>query len=208
MIDWLSELIPGLWVSIKLTAASLAVGLPAGIGLALMVMSPLRPLRWLALFLVEAGRGTPALVVLYLVYFGLPSTGLSLNAFLSATIALAFATGAYTSEIFRAGIAGVPHGQIEAGTALAMTRWMQLRRVILPQAIRNVIPPLIGWCIILFQGTSLAYAISVRELMARAYNIGTVTFRFWDVILLAGALYAIICIPLAQLVSRMEAKNR
>lgn len=208
MIEWLGELLPGLWVSVQLTFTSLAFGLPAGILLALMVISPTRLVKWLGLLVVETGRATPALVVLYLVYFGLPDTGLSLGAFASATIALAFATGAYTSEIFRAGIAGVPHGQIEACHALGMGWWTQLRRVVLPQAVRNVIPPLIGWCIILFQGTSLAYAISVRELMARAYNIGTVTFRFWDVILIAGALYALVCIPLSQLVSRLEAKNR
>ena len=208
LFEWLGDLIPGLWVSIQLTVASLLIGLPGGVLLALAVMSPSSVIKWLGLLIVEAGRATPALVVLYLVYFGLPETGLSLSSFASAVIALAFATAAYTSEIFRAGIAGIPQGQLEAGTALALTPRSQLFRIILPQAIRNVIPPLLGWCIILFQGTALAYAIGVRELMARAYNSGTITFQFWDVIVLAGVLYAVICIPLSRLVSRLEARVR
>lgn len=208
MLEWWPDLLSGLLVSVQLTFASLAIGLPGGIILALMVGSQKKIVHWTALVIVEIGRGIPALVLLYLVYFGLPNLSLSLSAFASAVAALAVSTAAYTSEIFRAGINSVPIGQEEAARALSLSRWHQLRYVILPQAIRRVIPPLIGWSIILFQGTSLAYAISVRELMARAYNIGTVTFRFWEVLLMAAFLYAVISIPLSQLVGRMEARVR
>lgn len=205
-LEWWGELLPGLGVSLQLVVLALALGMPGGIGLALMVNTRNLSVRWIAFVVVELGRGTPALVMLYLVYFGLPNLNISLGSFASAVVALGFTTAAYTSEIFRAGINGVPQGQENAARALSLTRVQQLRYIILPQAVRRVIPPLIGWSILLFQGTSLAYAISVRELMARAYNIGTLTFQFWDVLLIAAFLYALIAIPLSQLVSRLEAR--
>lgn len=205
--EWIPELLPGLLVSIEITMLSLIFGLPAGVLLALGVISTSRMVRALSLGVVELGRGIPALVLLYLIYFGFPRIDLTMSAFVSAVLALATSTGAYTSEIFRAGIGAVPHGQIEASDALGLGFATRLRRVVLPQAIRHVIPPLIGWSIILFQGTSLAYAIGVSELTSRAYNIGTVTFRFWDVLILAGLMYAVICIPISQLVGWMQRRS-
>lgn len=205
--EWIPELLPGLWVSVKLTAVSLLFGLPLGIILAVGTSAPRRVIRYLVLAVVEMGRGTPALVLLYLVYFGLPRAGFTFTTFVSATIALAIGTGAYTSEMFRAGLLGVPRGQYEAAQAIGLSSFKQLLLVILPQAIRISIPPLLGWTIILFQGTSLAYAISLPELTSKAYNIGTITFKYTSVLILAGLMYAVIAIPIAQVVSFMERRR-
>jgi polar amino acid transport system permease protein len=190
--QFLPEFAPGLWTTIQLTVAALAMGFPAGVVLAILVASPNRILRWIFLVAVEVGRGLPALIVLYLVYFGLPQVNVTLPNFLAAAIALAITTAAYSSEIFRAGIQAVPRGHREASRALGLSPWKELRLVVLPQALRTVIPPLIGMSIIVYQATSLAFAISTPELLSVAYNAASITFQFTAALTLAGLMYAVI----------------
>lgn len=197
--ELLPDLLPGLWVTVRLTIVALVVGLPIGVLLAALSSSQTRWVRWPVIVIVEIGRGIPGLVVLYLVYRGLPQTGLVLSSFISAAIGLAFSTAAYTSEIIRAGIAAVPAGQREAARALSLSRSQEFRLVVLPQALRTVIPPLIGFSIILYQGTSLAYAISVPELLSRAYNAASITFQFTAALTLAGAMYAVVSLTATAL---------
>ncbi len=199
MIDFFAEwvrlfpdLLPGLWVTIQLTVLSLLFGLPIGITLAVGASSPLRWVRWPVIAVVEIGRGAPALILLYVVYYGLPQLGVLLSSFPAAVLSIALTTGAYSSEVFRAGLQSVPRGQREASRALGLSSWNEFRLVVLPQAVRIVIPPLIGLSIIVFQGTSLAYAVSVPELLARAYNAGNITYQFMPPLTLAGAMYAIV----------------
>jgi polar amino acid transport system permease protein len=182
----------GLKVTVELTATSLLVGLPLGVLLALASMSPLRIVRWAAIAVVEIGRGIPGLIVLYLVYYGLPQVHLTLSSYVSATVGLGFSTGAYTAEIFRAGINAVPRGQREASQALGLSRTQELRLVVLPQAIKIVLPPIIGFAILLYQATSLAFAIAVPELLSRAYNDATITYQFTAALTLAGVMYAVV----------------
>lgn len=190
--EFFPAFLPGLWVTVQLTVAALVLGLPLGVVLAVAISARQRWLKVATLLVVEFGRGTPGLIVLYLVYYGLPQAGLTLGNFVAATVALAFTTSAYTSEIFRAGLLAVPHGQREASQALSLTPWQELRLVLLPQALRIVIPPLIGFTIILYQGTSLAFAISTPELLSRAYNAASITFQFTSALTLAGCMYAVI----------------
>lgn len=197
--DLLPDFLPGLWVTIRLTLVALALGLPAGVLLAIASSAPSKVVRWPVIVLVEIGRGIPGLVVLYLVYRGLPQVGLTLSSFVSAAVGLAFSTAAYSSEIIRAGIASVPHGHREAARALALTGAQELRLVVLPQALRKVIPPLIGFSIILYQGTSLAYAVTVPELLSRAYNAATITFQFTAALTLAGVMYAVVSLTATAL---------
>lgn len=205
--SWSKDMLPGLWTSLKLVATLVAMGTPLAIVLALAMRSPVRPVKYLAVVVVEVGRGIPALVLLYLIYFGLPEQGLDLTAFLSAALALGFNFAAYTAEVFRSGIDAIPRGQIEAAQALGLSRSVQLRKVVLPQAIRIVIPPLIGWLIIYFQATSLAFTIAVPELMSSAYTIATVTFQYLAVFILAAVMYAVICIPGSQLAAFLERRQ-
>src|SRR5271169_5902139 len=109
--EWLPSLLDGLRLSVAVTAVSLALGIPLGLILALSVQSKTAAWRTLALFVVEIGRGAPALILLQFAYFGLPNAGLALSSFVSACLALAWCTGAYTSEIIRAGLEAVPYGQ-------------------------------------------------------------------------------------------------
>ena len=205
--DLFPELLPGLWVTIKLTLVALVVGLPAGVALSVLSSAPSRWVRYPTVVVVEIGRGIPGLVVLYLVYRGLPQTGVVLSAFISAAIGLAFSTAAYTSEIIRAGIAAIPVGQREAARALSLSSAQEFRLVVLPQALRIVVPPLVGFSIVLYQGTSLAYAISVPELLSRAYNAASITFQFSASLTLAGVMYAAVSLTATALAGARSRGN-
>lgn len=202
--SWLPQLLPGLLVSLKLTGALLAFGLPLGVVLAVLAESPSRLLRWSVACVVELGRGTPTLVLIYLVYFGLPHAGLTLSAFLSVTLAIGLNAAAYSSEIFRAGLRSVGRGQRDAAKAIGLMPSGALRFVVLPQALRAVVPPVLGYAIIYFQSTSLAYVVAVPELLTRAYQVGSLTFKFFSVLALAGVLYALVAVPASRMVVRME----
>jgi polar amino acid transport system permease protein len=209
LTDWghqLPTLAEGLKVSVELTIVSLAIGLPLGLLLALGVSSQSRSIRWPTLTIVELGRGTPMLVVLELIYFGLPQVKMTLPAFTSAVAAIALITGAYTSEMIRAGLQAVPLGQRETAQAVGLKPIDQLRYVIVPQGIRIATPPLLSFSILIFQGTSLAFAIAVPELISKAYDVGADSFLYLQVFTLAALLYAAISIPAAMGVRRLEGR--
>ncbi|HUH48456.1 MAG TPA: amino acid ABC transporter permease [Mycoplana sp.] len=201
---WLPDLLSGLSISLQVTALSLLLGIPFGLLLALGVLARNKAVRGASLFLVEIGRGAPALVLLQFIYFGLPSTGLTLGSYSAAIIALAWNTGAYTSEIIRASLQSIAHGQREAAEALGLNRFDELRYVLLPQGLRVALPALLGFSILIFQGTSLCFTIALPELVSRAYEIGSTTFRYFPALLSAGVLYACISIPAALLVNHVE----
>jgi polar amino acid transport system permease protein len=191
----LPRLIDGLQVSALLTAGSLALGLPLALLAALAQMSPIRGLRAGAVVFVEVGRGAPALVLLQLAYFGLPSAGLVLPAVLSAIAALSWTTAAYGAEYIRSGLAAVPGREIEGCQALGMNRRDTLRFVVIPQGLRIALPSLMGFAVMLFQATSLAYSVAVPELMSQAYSIGSSNFRYLNALVAAGLLYAAVSVP-------------
>lgn len=203
-MSWMPQLLSGLGVSLQVAGASIAIGLMLGLALALGVMSRRIWLRTLSLLVVELGRGAPALVLLQFVYFGLPSAGLMLGTFAASVAALAWNTGAYTSEIIRASIQAIPQGQREAAVALNLGTRSEMMDVILPQAMRIALPPLLGFAILIFQGTTLCFTIALPELVSRAYNIGSNTFRYLPAIVAAGSLYVAICLPASALVSHLE----
>ena len=200
----LPQLLSGLAVSLEVTGIALAVGIPLGLGLALAVQSRRAAVRYPALAFVEIGRGAPALILLQFAYFGLPSAGISLSSLAAASLALAWTTSAYTSEIIRAGLQAVPRGQVEAATAVGMTQLDSLRFVVVPQAMRIAAPALLGFSILMLQASSLCFAIALPELLSQAYMIGTTTFRYLPILCLAGLLYAAICIPATFAVAALE----
>jgi polar amino acid transport system permease protein len=202
--EWLPSLLNGLEISVAVTAVSLALGIPLGLILALAVQSKRAASHIVALAAVEIGRGAPALILLQFTYFGLPNAGLALSSFVSASLALAWCSGAYTSEIIRAGLEAVPYGQKEAASAIGLSGWDALRYVILPQGLRVSIPPLLGFSILMLQASSLCFAIALPELVSQAYIIGSNTFHYMSILLLAGLLYAVICIPATMAVTALE----
>ncbi|TDP94320.1 amino acid ABC transporter membrane protein 2 (PAAT family) [Leucobacter luti] len=184
-------LLPGLWTSILMAAASVAVGIPLGFFAGLALNNQRRWLRIIVIVLVETFRGFPALLTLYLVYFGLTNF-VTLDRFASIMVAFGLTTAAYTAEIFRASIASVPKGQIEAAEALALSKTDITLRIIVPHVLNIAVPPLIGIVIITFQGTALAYAIGGKELLGSAYSIGMTNLRVLEPLLVAGLLYLLV----------------
>lgn len=196
--DWagfLPEMLDGLRVSLLIAGVSIVVGYPIGLGLGLMVSARRLAVRTIGLTIVEIGRGAPALVILYLVYYGLPRFGVAFGSVTAACIGLTFNAAAYSSEMIRGGLQSVPRGQLEAASALGLSRSSVFRRIVLPQGIRSAIPSLMGLAIQMFQGTSLAFAIAVPELMKSAYNIGSQEFDYLKVFVLAGLVYAAVSMP-------------
>ncbi|MBJ6718843.1 ABC transporter permease subunit [Bacillus sp. PR5] len=154
-VEWAPQLFAGLVVSLQLTGLALLMGLPLGLLLALLSMTKMRLPRYVAILLVEIGRGAPALVVLQMVYYGLPSVGINTSAFIAAAVALALTTAAYTSEILRAGLNAVPQREFEAGLALGMTNSDIMRFVVIPQGVLFAVPALMGFAILIFQQVHL-----------------------------------------------------
>lgn len=202
--EYAGQLAGGLVVSLELTLISVVLGYAIGLGLALLVVSKNPIVKWGSLCVVEFGRGIPALVVIYLAYYGLASIHVLLDSFVAAAIALTFTVAAYSSEIIRGGLSSVPRGQREASIALGHSRSTQFLQVVLPQGLRAAVPPLISFSVQSFQATSLAYSIAVSELMSQAYQISTVTFNYMSTYAITGLIYAAVAVPAIWLSRALE----
>lgn len=192
---YLPQMMTGLGVSLTIAGISILLGYPLGLILSVMVTAKNLAVRTLGLAVVEIGRGAPALVILYLFYYGLPKFGIAFESITAACLALTWNSAAYSSEIMRAGLQSVARGQHEASSALGVSQRDTFFQVIMPQGMRSAIPGLMGVAIQMFQGTSLAYAIAVPELMKSAYNIGSQDFNYLQIFTLAGICYAAISMP-------------
>lgn len=191
-------------VTLGLGLSAFILGSILGMLIALARLSSFKPLRMLAFAYVSIFRGTPLLIQILLIYFGLPSYGIVLEPIPAALLALSLFAAAYLSENFRSGIIAVDKGQWEAAWAMGMSYPSVLRRVILPQALRVAIPPLGSRLIALMKDTSLASAITVVELTRVADQIGATTFRYMDMFLLVGAIYWCINQLLTMLQTMLE----
>jgi len=198
------ELLPGLETALRLTGISLALGYPLALVFALFLDSRFRALRWITLVFVELGRGIPLLVLLYIFYQGLPQISIIPSAFTAAIWAFTWSTAGYATEIIRSALHSVPSGQLEAADAVGLSEGDRFRFVLIPQAARIAIPPLLGLAIIMFQLCCLAYVITVSEVMQSAYFLGTKTFNYLPVFLAAAAVYAAITIPASAAVASIE----
>lgn len=159
LIPYLPEFLRGIRATILYASASLCLACIVGLIVALARRSAAAPLRWIAHGYVDLIRGTPALVQIFFIYFGLPAVGIYIAAPLAGIIAIGLNSAGYLAEIFRAGIAGVDGGQIEAGRSLGMSRNQTFRRVVLPQALRLAVPAAAGEFTSLVKGTSLLSTI-------------------------------------------------
>src|SRR6185436_5769262 len=149
-----------------------------------------KPIRWAATAYIEAVRGTPLLIQLYLIYYGLPDlVGLRLNAFVAAVVGLGLNYAAYEAENYRAGISAIPRGQMEAALALGMPRWIALRCVVIPQALRLVIPPVTNDFIALFKDSSLVSIITMVELTKVYGMIASTYYDYIGIGILAASIY-------------------
>ena len=203
---WLPPLLTAAGNTLRMTAFAFALAFVAGLPLALAKMSAIAPLRWFATGYIEAMRGIPALAILFLIYFGLVDFGIVIDAFPAAVIGFGLNGAAYMAEIFRAGITAIHGGQMEAALTVGMTPLGAMRWVVLPQALRVVLPPLANFGIALLKDTSVASIISAPELMLRARDLASSSFLPMEVFLLAAALYLAMSLPIAFLTRRLEAR--
>jgi L-cystine transport system permease protein len=184
--------------TIPLALASFALGLAIALAVALMRLSRVRVVSAAARAYVSVIRGTPLLVQLFVIFYGLPSVGVTLDPWPSAIIAFSLNVGGYAAEVIRAAIQSVPKGQWEAGHTIGMSRRMTLRRIILPQAARVSVPPLSNTFISLVKDTSLASLILVTELFRKAQEIAAPTREFMVLYVEAAAIYWVICLFLSS----------
>ena len=190
--------------TIPLALASMALGLAIALLVALMRLSKVRVVAGLARAYVSVIRGTPLLVQLFIVFYGLGSIGLKIDPWPSAILAFSLNVGGYAAEIIRAAILSVPKGQWEAAHMIGMPYSLALRRIILPQAARVSVPPLSNTFISLVKDTSLASAILVTELFRRSQEIAAYSSEFMLVYSEAAAVYWVICLVLSAGQSRLE----
>lgn len=203
--DSLPLLIAGAGVTIEITAISVGLGFILGLVVSVCRLSGWKILKAVAVCYVNILRGTPLLVQIFLIYFALPMLiGQRINPFLAAVAACSINSGAYVSEIFRAGIQAVDRGQMEAGRSLGLS-WMQtMWYIILPQAFRKVIPPLGNEFISMTKETSLVSVIGFEELTRRGQLIIAKTYGSFEIWLTVAAIYLVMTLSIAQLVSYLE----
>jgi cystine transport system permease protein len=190
--------------TIPLALISFAIGLIIAVLVALMRLSKVRVVSALGRFYVSIVRGTPLLVQLFVIFYGLPSIGITIDPWPSAIIAFSINVGGYAAEIVRAAILSVPKGQWEAAHMIGMSNRLALRRIILPQAARVSVPPLSNTFISLVKDTSLASLILVTELFRRTQEIAAFSGEFMLLYLEAAAVYWVICLGLSAVQNRLE----
>lgn len=185
-------LVQGLVVTVFLGVVSFALGSALGLVIALARLSHVRVLRWFAVGYVSIFRGTPLLIQILLIYFGLPQVGIRLEPIPSAILALTLHAAAYLSENFRSGIMAVERGQWEAAFALGMSYPIVFRRIVAPQAARIAIPPVGSRFIALMKDTSLASVVTVVELTRVAERVGSSTFRYIEMFVIVALIYWVV----------------
>ena len=209
--DNLEVLLRGCIVTLELTAVSLILATVLGLLLSLGSLSRTRPIRWFSIGFVELFRAAPALVVLIWIYYALPVLiGVNLNSFVSAVLALTLVQAAYEAEIFRAGIEAIERGQVEAARSVGMSHAQTMRRIVLPQAVRIMIPPFVSATASLLKYSSLASVVSVYELLNQGNNIIQTSFRPLEVYTAVAVFYLAMIIPITQVSRVLERrlKNR
>lgn len=194
----------GVAFTIPLTLISFAIGLILAMLTALARLSEFRLFALIAGFYVWIFRGTPLIVQLFIIFYGLPSVGVTINAFPAAVIGFSLSVGAYGSEIIRAAILSIPSGQWEAAYALGQTRTQALRRIILPQAARVSVPPLSNSFISLVKDTSLAATVTVTELFQKGQQITAFVYEPLLIYCEVALIYLLFCTVLAILQHRLE----
>jgi polar amino acid transport system permease protein len=198
MAKYLPAIIDGFFLTIRLALLVIIAGIALGLFLAVIRAFAIRPLNWLIIFIVDLLRALPPLVIIVLIYFGLPSAGISPDAFVATWISLTLVLMAFTEEIFWAGITAVPRGQWEAARSTGLTFPQTLGWVVLPQAIRLTVPPLTNRTIAITKGTALGSVIGLADILSQASS--GVSHSFNPSPLTLGAIaYLILFLPVVIL---------
>jgi len=203
LISALPALLRGLFNTLLLGVLAIGIGVPVGLLISLVRLYSPKAIRYLAVIYIDVFRAMPMLVLLILVYYALPFVGIRLTSWASAVTAFSIVLAAYSAEVFRSGIESIPKGQFEAAQALGLPFILTLRKVILPQAVRVVIPPTTSNCVSMFKDTSLASTVALPELLKEANNAQAL-YANPSPLIGAAIIYIAFLWPMVRLVGYLE----
>lgn len=203
----LPALLRGLVNTLLLGLMSIAIGVPSGLLVSIVRLYAPKPFRYLAIAYIDIFRAMPMLVVLILIYYALPFLGIRLSSWASAVMAFSIVLAAYSAEVFRSGIESIPKGQFEAAQALGLPFLLTLRKVVLPQAVRVVIPPTTSNCVSMFKDTSLASTVALPELLKEA-NDAQALYANPSPLIGAAVVYLLFLWPMVRLVGYLEKRSK
>lgn len=208
LYEALPALLVGALATLRITALSIAVGLVIGLGAGLARVWPNSFLRSISSAYIELIRGTPLLVQIFLVYFGLPALGLNLDPFVAGVLAMGINSGAYVGEIVRGGIESIAQGQMEAALSLGMSWWQSMYYIVLPQALFRILPSLGNEFIALLKDSSLVSTIAIAELTRTGQIIITRTFKSFEIWVGVALFYFIMTYAISRAVRYSEKRMR
>lgn len=198
-------ILEGIGVTLRIVAGAATLGIILGILLSLCKIGKIAPLRWFANFYTSIFRGTPLVLQLMIIYFALPQLlDIQIEAISAAILAFGLNSGAYISEIIRAGINAVDKGQVEASKALGVPYAKMMKDIILPQAIKNILPSLMNEFITLNKESAIVTVVGAADIMRRAYIVGGDKFTYFEPLLIAGAIYYVMTLVLSFLGGMLE----
>ena len=199
----------GIGVTLQIVVGATIIGLILGILLALCKIGNVGPLRWFAAFYTSIFRGTPLVLQLMIIYYAVPQVlDIQIEAMPAAIIAFGLNSGAYISEIIRAGINAVDKGQMEAAKALGIPYGKMMKDIILPKAMKNILPSLMNEFITLNKESAIVTVIGALDIMRRAYVVGGATFTYLEPLLIAGAIYYVMTLVLSFLGKTLEKRMK
>ena len=205
-LGYIPLLAKGAVTTVELSLISMSIAIALGLALALMRLYGPLPVYALSTIYVEFIRGSPLLIQLFFIFYGLPAIGIKLQPFTAAVLGLALNYSAYEAEVYRAGIQAIPHAQMEAAFALGMTRWQALRHIIIPQALRVVLPPTTNDFIALLKDSSLVSVITMVELTRVYGQLAAMSYDYMGLGILTALMYVLIGLPFVRLSRWAEAR--
>jgi polar amino acid transport system permease protein len=206
MILFLPSLLRGAGLTITVSLLAFALAIVCGLLTGIARISRLWPLRVVAAFYIQFIRGTPLLLQLFFIYYVLPYGGIVLSPFVSGVMGLTLNYAAYMAEVFRSGIQAIPKGQWEAGASVGMSRRLMLRRIILPQAIRIMVPAIGNFFVSIFKDSALLSVITMRDLMFSGQLLASATYKHFEIFAMVAVIYFLISYPAAKFVEWIEAR--
>ncbi len=206
MLSFLPQLLEGAVITIAVSLLAYVLALVGGLVFGLARLSRFLLVRAVATAYVQFIRGTPLLLQLFCIYYVLPYAGIVLSPFVSGVLGLAINYSAYMAEVLRSGILAVPAGQREAGQSLGMSKRLLMRRIILPQAFRIVIPPIGNFFVAIFKDSALVSVITMRDLMFTGELLASATFKHFEIFSMVAIIYFCISYPVAMFVEYIESR--
>ena len=198
----------GVGVTVQLALYTALFGSLVGVVVALLRLSRIRPLRWLSGVYIEFLRGTPLLVQVLIIYYGLPQLGIRLPRMTAGTVALVINSAAYMAEIVRSGIQAIDAGQSEASHSLGMTSAQTMLYIILPQAIKNILPAVGNEFVVIIKESSILYTIGIYELTYQANKLASTNFRYLETLMISALVYFVLTFTTSRLLGLLERRMR